>query len=102
MTEWSIDEDPRRSWKNHAYDTMSCYLSMKGRVPLGELLDHFAEKYPHVDPRELQLNYVTIKWEETPTAEEVAKLEAWRADREQRQERWERQTYERLKAKYAD
>lgn len=102
MSEWSIEEGPRRSWKTNAYDTMACYLGMKGRVPLGELLDHFAEKYPHVDPRTLELNFATVVWDEPPTAEDVGKLEAWRADRAGRQERWERQTYERLKAKYAD
>lgn len=101
MTEWSVEESPRRYWKTKEYNTMQCYLAMKGRVPLGELLDHFAEKYPHVNPRTVELNYATATWDEPPTDEDRENLAAKQACHAERHEKWERETYQRLKTKFA-
>jgi hypothetical protein len=100
MTEWTIKES-RRYWKDKNYDTMSCYMGMEGRVPLGELIAHLAEHHPHVDPMTVELNYATAKWDEPPTDEDQAQREARRKDHDERHEKWERETYERLRAKYA-
>lgn len=100
MTEWSIDGSPRRRWKTKDYDVMTCYLGMSGRISLGDLLDHFTERYPHVDIRTVELNFATVIWDESPTVDDRAKLAADQAWQAERQKRWERETYERLKAKF--
>jgi hypothetical protein len=92
---------PSRSWKTADDDSgMRCYLGMQGRVTLRELLEHFAEEYPHVDPMTLALNFATVVWDEPATPEDIAQREAFRAKQADRQERWERDTYARLKAKF--
>ena len=97
----SVDEEARRCWQSSDDDSqMRCYLGMQGRITLAELIEHFAEKYPHVDPMRLNLNYVTATWEEPPTADDLAKREAWRVQKAQRQARWEEEMYARLKAKF--
>jgi hypothetical protein len=92
-----------RSWASIKDDdsTMHCYLGMSGRVTVASLIAHFKEHYPHVDPMGLRLNVATIVWEEPPTEDDLAKRDKWRAEKAERTERWERDTYERLKAKYA-
>ena len=104
MTENGVIFDkPIRTWISKSDDSqMHCYLGMKGRVPLGELIAHFAEKYPHVDPMTIELNYATATWSEPPTPEDIAQREANRLRHDERQERWERETYDRLKLKYED
>jgi len=92
---------PSRSWKTDGDDSpMVCYLGMRGRVTLAEVRDHFAAHYPHVDIWSLQINFCTAVWEEPSTPEDVAKKAANRARQAERQERWERETLVRLKAKY--
>ena len=95
---------PSRSWKKDGDDSpMSCYLGMEyGRITLAELISHFEENYPHVDPMALRINFPTVVWEEPPTAEDVEKRRAVRAWHEERTASWERDTYERLKAKFGD
>jgi hypothetical protein len=73
---------------------------MEGRVTVQELIDHFAEHYPHVDPMGIALNFVTAVWEEPATPEDIAQREANWAAQAERKERWERETYDRLKAKF--
>lgn len=102
MSDGEIADAANRSWATKADDSpVRCYLGMKGRITLAELLAHFAEKYPHVDPMTLELNYSTVVWEEPPTADDLAQREEHRAWHAERQARWERDTYERLKAKFA-
>lgn len=96
-----IDDQPRRRWQTNSDDSqMRCYIGMKGRVSIGELVEHFAEKYPHVDPMSLDLNFSSATWEEPPTADDIAKREESRTWQAQRTERWERETYDRLKKKF--
>lgn len=94
--------EPSRSWKTGDDDAqMRCYLGMQGRITLRDLLDHFAEKYPHVDTMDLQFNFATVVWDEPPTPDDVALRQKHRADQAARTEAWERKTYDRLRAKYA-
>jgi hypothetical protein len=96
-----IDENARRCWESKDDDSqMRCYLGMKGRVTLGELVEHFAEKYPHVDPMMLNLNYCTATWSEPPNADDVALRERNRAWTAERRDRWEADMYVKLKAKF--
>jgi len=93
--------EPSRSWKTVDDNSeMSCYLGMQGRVTVRELIDHFKAQYPHVDPMTVALNFVTAVWAEPATPEDIAQREAWRAKQAARTERWERETYDRLKAKF--
>lgn len=94
-------ETARRTWQSFDDDSqMRCYLGVKGRVTLAELVDHFAERYPHVDPMTLDLNFVTATWDEPPTADDIAKRESWRAQKAERHACWERDMYAKLKAKF--
>jgi hypothetical protein len=97
-----IDEKPSsRAWETDAPDSqMRCYLGMKGRITVAELISHFAEKYPHVDPMTVELNYSTAAWTEPPTVDDIAQRESVRAWKAERQESWERQMYAKLKAKF--
>lgn len=92
----------RRTWGgNTDDDPTSCYLPMSGRVTLGELIDYLHANHPEVkNTRVVELNFATATWQEPPTAEEMAKRQAWWESKAQKQEDWERRTYERLKAKY--
>jgi hypothetical protein len=97
-----LRREPSRSWKTGDDNSdMRCYLGMEGRVTLREILDHFAEKYPHVDTMDLQFNFATVVWDEPPTPDDIADRQRRRADHAARTERWERETLERLTAKYA-
>ena len=94
-------EDLRRHWQTAADDSdMRCYLSMKNRVTLREFMDYLTEDHPHIDPWSVQLNFGTATWTDRPTEEELAAREQWRAKQADRQEAWERQAYDRLKAKF--
>lgn len=97
-----INEKPSsRSWKTKDDDSqMRCYLGMEGRVTVRELISHFEEKYPHVDPMHLELNYATVAWDEPPTDDDIAKREANIVWRNERQEAWETSMYAKLKAKF--
>jgi hypothetical protein len=93
--------EPTRAWKKGADDSpMVCYLGMKGRVTVADLVQHFAEEYPHVDPMCLRLNFATVTWEEPPTPADIAHRAEVRARHAERTEQWERDTLVRLKAKY--
>lgn len=97
-----INTEPTRSWQTSEDDSqMRCYLGMKGRVSIGELIDHFKKNYPHVDPMKIELNYATAVWEEAPTVEDLSRRARWRAEKAARLEAWERETYIRLKKKFA-
>lgn len=92
---------PKRTWKSSEdHSGMTCYLGMEGRVTVRQLLDHFAENYPHVDVMGVELNWVTAVWDEPPTPEDILKREHMWAQQRERTERWERETLARLKAKY--
>jgi hypothetical protein len=97
----SISDKPMRSWESKADDSqVSCFLHMQHRITVRELLDHFAEHYPHVDMDSVQINYATAKWMEQPTEEELEERAAGRARWEEHHEAWERRTLAELKEKY--
>lgn len=53
-----LKREPVRSWKSSDDTTMRCYLGMEGRITLRELVDHFTETYPHVDPMSLHKRHL--------------------------------------------
>lgn len=94
-----IDEKARRSWESMTTARCGATSAWRGESPLGQVVEHFAEKYPHV-PMSLNLNYATATWSEPPTADDRAKREANRAWSAERQARWEADMYAKLKAKF--
>lgn len=94
-------EEVRRSWATKGEDSpMRCYMGVKGRVTLGELMTHIQEIYPNVAVSDVELNFATAVWEEPPTADDLRKRQEARDKHERRIEEWERETYERLRRKY--
>lgn len=90
-----------RAWKTADEDSlMRCYLAMDGRVTIRDLVEHFAENHPAVDPMALRLNFATVTWDEPPTPEDLADRAERNARHDERHARWERQMYEKLKAKF--
>jgi hypothetical protein len=78
----------------------ACYMGMRGRVTLQELIDHLAIVAPEHALSEFKVNFATVTWEDQATEEELqVQRENDRKNRE-RHERWEREYYERLKEKY--
>jgi hypothetical protein len=91
----------RRSWQTSEDDSlMRCYLVMRHRVTVRELLAHLAERHPDVDAMTVNLNFGTATWEEPPNDADVAFRAAWRVHQAVRHEAWERDIYARLKAKF--
>jgi hypothetical protein len=97
----NINEKPVRAWVTKDEGSpIRCYLGMRHRITLRELVDHFAEHYPHVDPWTLDINYSTVVWEEPPSTEDLAQREQAKRRSDERHAKWERETYDRLKAKF--
>lgn len=93
--------EPNRSWKaEDDHSGMRCYLGMEGRITIEDIFAHFAEHYPHVDPMKLELNFATATWDEPASPEDIEHRRKQRADYALRQEKWERETLERLTEKY--
>lgn len=93
----------QRTWvSSEDGSPIRCYLGMRHRVTWPEIVAYLAEHHPGVDPDTIRLNFATAAWEELPTSEELAKREKWRARQAERQVRWERETYERLKVKFGE
>lgn len=91
----------RRHWKTGGSDTIRCYASMEGRVTLGELIQYFSSFVRTADfPLEVALNFATAVWDDQPTQDELDQRAARIARSNQRHEEWERETYQRLKAKF--
>lgn len=92
----------RRSWlTSKNVDECRNYLGMHGRISVASLLSHMATIAPHVTPDQMLLNFATVTWTDASTPEErderIARKEAAQA----RTDAWERETYERLHAKFA-
>jgi hypothetical protein len=100
-----FDAEPRRMWDTADDDShIRCYLGIRGRTTLADLVEHLLEKYPLTDSRTLvlQMNHVTAIWEEPPTVDDVKKRHALREWNAARTEKWERETYARLKVKFGE
>lgn len=95
-----IDAAPRRYLKNHEPPArVDCYLGIR-KVTLGELREHFAEHYPEVDFEALEIGGIQLHWEDEPTLDELERSERQRRNHAEKHEKWERDTYTRLKAKF--
>lgn len=97
---WEIEQARRYRTSNDPESTITLYMGMKGRVPLGELITYLLIHHPGVKPYEVELNFATAKWEEPATDRDKADWEARQLDGLRRHEAWERKTYAELHAKY--
>lgn len=79
---------------------MNCYFYPAGLTTLADLLARLQEEAPDVDPATVNLTLSSAQWQDAASAEELTRWEAWRSQRIKRTEKWERETYRRLKAKF--
>lgn len=95
-------KEVRRHWQSSKEDSqISCYLGMQGRITLAALLVHLAEVVPDGTPDDqIGLNFATVTWVDEPTAAERDDRARRNASHDERHAKWERDTYERLKAKF--
>lgn len=90
----------RWSWESNDTDLRRAYMSVDGRMSIGDLIAHMAQVAPGVDPADIEVNWGTVVWTRPATAEELAaREEATRQQRERREE-WERRMLTQLLAKY--
>lgn len=97
-----VDPAPRRYFKSHKdpdNPRIQCFLGIR-RITFGELRKHLAEHYPEVDFDSLVIGGLQLQWEDDPWPDELAARERQRRAHDERHEKWERDTYERLKAKF--
>lgn len=73
---------------------------MEGRVSLDQLIEHLQHIAPRHTLSDFYLNVATVSWEDDATAEEQAELAEWRRRRDERNSKWERETYLRLREKF--
>src|SRR4051812_18242402 len=69
-------------------------------VTLAELLEKYVRA--GLDPAAMRITSTHVRYQSPETAEERARLEEWKAKQAERTERWERETYERLREKFED
>ncbi|HEX5522782.1 MAG TPA: hypothetical protein VFX53_05010 [Pedococcus sp.] len=91
----------RRSWltKDNWAD-MRVYMGIQGSIPLSDLVAYLAER--DVSLANATVNFGTVSWVEPATGEEIESRRAAKEKSDQRHAQWERETWERLRAKYGD
>lgn len=63
-----------------------------------DLLDWLHQR--GLSPDEVRVTGGQLKWQSPETLEETARREEYERDRDARHEKWERETYEKLRAKF--
>lgn len=92
----------RWSWKTSDGDLLAGYAGIKGTISVTELIAHVRKTLPDISPDDIEVNFATIRVVRPATDEEIQERECWKKRQEERHEKWERETYERLREKYAD
>lgn len=87
------------SYRDHTAARMVERMFLEGPevVPLSSLLVLLEEEAGDAD---VFLHSASISWERPATPEEIQRSQEWHEKRRVATEKWERETYERLKAKY--
>ena len=93
-----IRRTKQRLW---ADDKRHNYVGVDGRISVPALLTHLSETIPDVPLDEVFLNWTTLVWIDDATPEELAQQAARKAKEAAKLEEWERETLDRLSAKYA-
>lgn len=92
----------RWTWQSKDNDARVAYMAVDGRISVADLVERMAELAPGVDMADVQINWATVVWTRSATADELAVREEANKRAAQRHEKWERETFERLRKKYAD
>lgn len=92
--------DTHRRLKHDDVTVAMNTVHMAGRMSLQELIDHMAAVAPGVSLDEFGINFGSLTWECPSTLFERMERQKADIDREQRKERWERESLERLLDKY--
>lgn len=74
---------------------------MNGRVTVADLLEHLREAAPDAPVDDVHING-SINWRQPPSEEQTAKLVEHQCKSDERHEKWERDMWEKLKAKYGE
>jgi hypothetical protein len=74
------------------------YVRVEGRITLADIIK-FADENDIV-PEQLNLPWPTLQWLSPETPDEVAERVAQNQRAAERRERWERETYEQLRARF--
>lgn len=91
----------RWTWESKDGDTRVGHVSIDGLISIADLISHIQEVTPGASLDEIQVNFATVKWVRQATADELAERDEWNERQRVRQERWERETLQRLTEKYA-
>lgn len=94
--------EPRWSWQSQGSDLRVGYMAVDGRVSLADLIDHMHTLAPDSPLNAIEVNFATVKWTRPATADELVERSAWQARQRERQEKWERETLDRLTKKYEE
>ena len=92
--------DVRWSWKSNDSTIRSGYAGIDGTVSITDLLAHVRTILPDISPDDIQINFATFRITREATPEEIAERQCHQQAQAERHEKWERETYERLKVKY--
>jgi hypothetical protein len=87
------------AWVSQQSDVRKVYVTIDGKATIAEIVAHAQSLDPPANPDELLLSG-SYTWTRPNTAEEQAQRDKWRAEAAARHDEWERETYERLKAKF--
>jgi hypothetical protein len=89
----------RPQYRNRRGDVVSVMAVSEGAMTLQDFLDYVSD-IPAYDPKKIRVSQIVLHWEEPPTPAEREVWAEWDANRAARTDRWEREAYERLKAKF--
>lgn len=94
--------DVQWSWESRDGDTRVGHASVNGRVSVTDLVSYVQGITPGVGPDEIMVNFATVRWTRPATADELAERQQRNEDQRVRQEKWERETLQRLLGKYGN
>lgn len=83
---------------------LKVHVHLKGSGTLSELIEFIRTEHPDADLENVHLALTFLSYYTEPTQEDIAEREAWMAAQDARhkekREKWERETYAALKAKF--
>lgn len=87
------------SWKSNDSDVQKATMRIVKNSTLHELIEHLEQVAPGTPWGDFRISGGVV-WERQADRDVKAEREKWRAKNRARSERWERDTYLRLKAKF--
>lgn len=93
---------PTRTDRSGERMTERMDVSGPDRVHLSELVEAVVEAIGPTDMHEVIVHSAFLSWERPSRVEEMQEWLAYERDAAKRLEKWERETYERLKGKFSE